>query len=75
MRGTILVIVVLLGLLVFASVKAYDSWQDMSGTELSVNGMVALGLGVGLALLLGVGLMSLVYFSHRRGYDDEVGHD
>ncbi|HRY25390.1 MAG: hypothetical protein R3D28_06890 [Geminicoccaceae bacterium] len=75
MRGTILVIVVLLGLLAFASVLAYDTWQDMSETQISFHGMVALGLGVGLTLLLGIGLMSLVYFSHRRGYDDEAGRD
>lgn len=75
LRGTILVIVVLLGLLAFASVLAYDTWQDMSETQISFHGMVALGLGVGLTLLLGIGLMSLVYFSHRRGYDDEAGRD
>jgi hypothetical protein len=75
LRGTILVIVVLLGLLGFASVLAYDTWQDMGETEIGFHGMVALGAGVGVTLLLGVGLMSLVYFSHRRGYDDEAGRD
>lgn len=75
MRGTILVIVVLLGLLTLASMLAYDSWQDMSETEISFHGKVALGLGVGLTLVLGIGLMSLVFFSHRRGYDDEDGRD
>ena len=75
MRGTILIVVVLLSVLGFASVMAYHTWQDMGGTEISFHGMVALGLGVGLTLLLGVGLMSLIYFSHRRGYDDEAGHE
>lgn len=75
MRGTILIIVVLLGLLGFASWLAYDTWQDLSETEIGFHGMVALGAGVGVTLLLGVGLMSLVYFSHRRGYDDEAGRD
>ncbi len=75
MRGTILVIVVLLGLLGFASWLAYDTWHDLSETQIGFHGMVALAAGVGVTLLLGVGLMSLVYFSHRRGYDDEAGRD
>jgi hypothetical protein len=27
-----------------------------------------------LSLGLGIGLMALVYFSNKRGYDDEAGH-
>ena len=40
---------------------------------LSTNGYIALVLGaVGTAVVM-VGLMSLVFFSHRQGYDDEAG--
>jgi hypothetical protein len=34
--------------------------------------VIALVLGVGVSLGLGIGLMRLVYFSSRRGYDDNV---
>lgn len=75
MRGTILLVVALLAFLALAGVGAWWSWESMGDVELSSHGMIALGLGVGLSLLLGVGLMSLVFFSHLRGYDDEAGHD
>jgi hypothetical protein len=75
LRGTALVIVVLTLLLAAASVVAYWSWQELAEVEIGFHGYVALGLGVGLTILLWVGLMSLVFFSSRRGYDDEAGRD
>lgn len=51
----------------------YLIWRDSSlwpQVSLPLNGMIALGIGVGLTLLLGVGLMALVFYSARRGYDD-----
>ena len=75
MRGTALVIVVLTVLLAAASLVAYLSWQEMAEVEIGFHGYMALALGVGATILLGVGLMSLVFFSSRRGYDDEAGRD
>jgi len=43
--------------------------------EIGFHGYMALGLGAGVTILLWVGLMSLVFYSSRRGYDDEAGHD
>ena len=40
-----------------------------------MHGKIALFAGVTVTLLLGMGLMWLVYFSHKRGYDDEAGRD
>jgi hypothetical protein len=34
-----------------------------------------MGLGAGATLLLGAGLMALVFVSNRRGFDDEAGRD
>ncbi|TGY87540.1 hypothetical protein E5163_13975 [Marinicauda algicola] len=39
-------------------------------TTMSGHGWLALALGVILSLALGGGLMALVFFSSRRGYDD-----
>ncbi|MGF1463589.1 MAG: hypothetical protein ACFB2Z_10560 [Maricaulaceae bacterium] len=61
---------VLLALLVFAGVAAVAGWQALDGVEMSVHGYIALGLGAVLSLALGGGLMSLVFISARRGYDD-----
>lgn len=41
---------------------------------LSVNGYIALIAGALGTALLAAGLMSLLYLSNRRGYDEEAGH-
>jgi hypothetical protein len=66
---------VLLGLLVAAGIVGYVGWQQLSDVEMGLHGFIALGLGVGLSILLWVGLMTLVFYSSRRGYDDEAGRD
>lgn len=40
---------------------------------LSVNGSIALTLGIVFTVGLGVGLMALVFYSNRSGRDDTVG--
>jgi Zn-dependent protease with chaperone function len=47
--------------------------SQIDGT-LSAHGWIAFGLGVGATLLLAVGLVALMFFSRRRGYDDDAGH-
>ena len=51
------------------------SGSELGDVEISVQGYLALAGGVAVTLALGVGLMWLVYYSHRRGYDDEAGQD
>ena len=46
-----------------------DQYQQ---SEISGAGWLAMALGVIVTLALGVGLMALVFFSNRHGYD-EVG--
>ena len=40
--------------------------------EMGVHGWIAMALGVVLSMAVGIGLMALVFFSARRGYDDRV---
>jgi hypothetical protein len=47
-------------------------WTNLGESEISGAGWLAMALGVTVTLALGVGLMGLVFFSNRRGYD-EVG--
>jgi hypothetical protein len=53
-----------------ASVSA-GVWRGLGASEISPMGWLALALGVLFSLALGVGLMALVFFSNRRGYDDQ----
>ncbi|GBD41976.1 hypothetical protein HRbin39_01363 [bacterium HR39] len=41
---------------------------------MGLHGWIALALGALVTLLLGGGLMALVFHSARRGYDDRAGH-
>lgn len=69
---TLLTIVILLGFLAISSAFGYWVWTELGEVEMSRHGWIALILGVVLTFLVGAGLMSLVFFSHRRGYDDRV---
>jgi hypothetical protein len=44
-------------------------------SAMSIHGWIALSLGTFLSLALGGGLMALVFYSARRGYDDRVELD
>ena len=46
------------------------TWQSLGAVEMSDNGYVALVLGVVGTLALGGGLMTLLFYSQRHGYDD-----
>jgi hypothetical protein len=45
-------------------------WSSIGTSEISFAGWVAMVLGVVATLALGIGLMSLVFISSRRGYDE-----
>jgi hypothetical protein len=71
-KSATLTIVVLLGLLLAAVLVMLWAWQEMGEVEISRHGMIALVLGTVASLIVGGGLMGLVFFSHRRGYDDKA---
>lgn len=47
-------------------------WMHAQGVELRLHFMIAMGLGIALSLMLGAGLMGLVFVSSRSGVDDGV---
>jgi hypothetical protein len=51
--------------------EAAGVWSAIGVSEISLAGWLAMALGVLFSLGLGVGLMALVFFSNRRGYDDQ----
>jgi hypothetical protein len=70
--GTIALVAVLLGLLVAASWFAVRSWTSIEGPPMPEVGYVTMTIGVVFSLLIGVALMSLLFYSSRHGYDERA---
>lgn len=68
--STKLPIAVLIGLLALSGIAAWRVWSALDGAEMTVHGYIALAAGVTLSLVVGGGLMALVFFSARKGYDE-----
>ena len=49
---------------------AYYVWASDAGPPMPASGYVAMALGVLFSLVVGVGLMALVFYSNRHGYDE-----
>lgn len=64
-----LLVAALCALLVGAGVVGYLGWTS-TDTSVPASGYVALVLGVLFSLVVGVGLMALVFYSSRKGYDE-----
>lgn len=67
-----LIAVAVVIVLALAAIGVY-TWESLGAVAMDRNGYVALVLGVLGTIGLGCGLMALVFFSHRHGYDEEVG--
>ena len=67
-----LIIIALFGLLGLAIWFASSAFVHLGGDPIPLYGYVAIAGGVLVSLLVGGGLMALVFYSHRHGYDDEV---
>jgi hypothetical protein len=66
--GSWILIAILIGFLGLSAWFSYDVW-NAEDTVMSVHGYIALALGVAFSLIVGIGLMSLIYYSNRKGYD------
>lgn len=69
-RGAWAILAILLAFFVGATVLAYLGWTDAAGTDVPAAGYAALALGVVASLAVGFGLMALVFYSSRAGYDE-----
>ncbi|HET6522636.1 MAG TPA: hypothetical protein VFG47_22855 [Geminicoccaceae bacterium] len=72
MKRAVAVIALLGVLLAVAIATTVWAWRRVGEAEISGHGYVALVLGAVLAFAVGAGLMALVFFSSRRGYDEEA---
>jgi hypothetical protein len=51
---------------------AASVWTSVEGPPMPIEGYVAMWLGVAFSLVVGCGLMVLVFYSSRRGYDERA---
>lgn len=72
-------IVCLLAMLLAAGVGGIMAWNAVGGggpeQGISLHGFIALGLGIVGSLVVGGGLMALIFFSSRSGHDQAVHED
>jgi hypothetical protein len=65
-------VVALLIALALAGLAAYG-WVSLGDVQMDASGYIALVAGVIFTIALGGGLMALVFYSHRSGYDERAG--
>src|SRR6266853_1858770 len=68
--GSWIILIVLLSLLVATGVVSYFGWTLGNGTDMPTSGYAAMAFGVIISLAVGFGLMALLFYSSRKGYDE-----
>ena len=71
----LLILVPLLGLLIVSVWFAIRIWTGIEGPPIPIEGQIAMGLGIVFSLVVGCGLMALVFYSSRHGYDEAAHRD
>jgi len=70
MKTPVLVLLFVVALVASAFAAVY-AWVSFGDVQMSIHGFLAMGLGVFFSLVLGAGLMFLVFYSSRHGHDDD----
>ncbi len=65
-------ILTLLAMLAASLYYAYGVWHAVDAPDMPAALTVAMVLGVVFSILVGAGLMGLVFYSSRRGYDERA---
>jgi hypothetical protein len=68
--GSWTIVIVLLALLAGAVSFAYYGWTYETGEAMPVSLYIPMALGIVFSLLVGIGLMALMFYSSRKGYDE-----
>jgi hypothetical protein len=68
--GTIALVVALIAILAAALWYAAGAWISVAGPPMPTVGYVAMILGIVFSLIVGCGLMALLFYSSRHGYDE-----
>jgi hypothetical protein len=70
--GQGIILAFLLALLIGTGIFAISAWTATGNVVISEQGWLALGLGTFFSLIIGCGLVALVFYSSRHGYDEAV---
>jgi hypothetical protein len=73
-RPALIAAIVAVVVVLFVCAVVAVALSQIGDVEMSAAGWGAMLLGIVLTLGLGVGLMSLVFISNRRGYDEPGDH-
>ena len=73
--GSIALIVVLVTILGAAGWFAARAWVSVDGPPMPMTGYIAMTLGVVFSVAVGCGLMALLFYSSRHGYDEPFRPD
>jgi hypothetical protein len=68
--GTIALVVALIAILAAALWYAAGAWISVAGPPMPTVGYVAMILGIVFSLIVGCGLMALLFYSSRHGFDE-----
>lgn len=68
--GEAVLVLAIVALLLLTIGWAISAWSIGGNIEMGKHGWIALSLGTFFSLLIGCGLMALMFFSSRCGYDD-----
>lgn len=68
--GQFVLLAVLAAILILTVFWAVSVWTSSSEVPMSKHGWIALGLGTVFSLVIGCGLMALMFFSSRSGHDE-----
>jgi hypothetical protein len=68
--GAIVLLLTLLAILAGTIFFVYQGMLVGGDETLPGHFYIAMSLGIGFSMLVGVGLMALVFYSHRRGHDE-----
>ena len=54
---------------------AFRLWTSIDAPPMPASGYVAMTLGIVFSLVIGCGLMALLFYSHKHGYDEPSATD
>jgi hypothetical protein len=70
MKRMQLVVMTVLAFLLTATVMWAILVWNLTSVEMSIRGSIAIGLGTFFSLVIGSGLLALMFYSSRNGYDE-----
>jgi hypothetical protein len=70
--GKLLLFACLVAMLIGAVWVSYTTWTSIEGPPMPTQGYIAMWLGIVFSFLVGTGLMGLVFYSSRKGYDERA---